>query len=352
MSLLLGFLFFPDFNFSRLQILLKKYTPENVWAQFTTADLLKTGLKSERITEILRCRDTLNINQYLERLHNKNISVIDYFSAEYPVLLKEIYDPPLALYKRGALPIADICGTAIVGTRYPDDYGLKSTAEIVRVLNGQTIVSGMASGIDTAAHRAALEFGLPTIAVLGTPIDKCFPVENHQLYTRIIKEGAVLSEYPPGMAYGKWSFPKRNRIITGLSRTVIVIEGKLTSGALISGKIALEQNRDVYALPGQLGNPVAAGTNWLIAQGAKPIYDLEKLRLELGGTQLNLDFPKPQYELNSDEQKIYNKIPADGVIAMDTLLESFDFGFLSKTLLQMEIKGMISILPGKKVVRI
>ncbi|GBR75301.1 DNA protecting protein DprA, partial [Candidatus Termititenax aidoneus] len=163
---------------------------------------------------------------------------------------------------------------------------------------------------------------------------------------------AVLSEYPPDAPYAKWSFPRRNRIITGLSRATIVIEGQLTSGALISGKIALEQNREVYALPGQLGNPLAAGTNWLIAQGAKPIYDLEILRREICGEQLPLNFPKPAYALTADETKIYERLPADGTLALDTLLEIFDLAFLSKTLLQMEMKGMISILPGKQILRI
>ena len=352
MSALLGFTFFHEFTFLRLQVLLAKYPPEKIWTAFTAQDLQLLGLPPERQTEILKFRDSFAPDKELERLHAKNISVLDYYSAEYPALLKEIYDPPLALYKKGSLHIADCSGIAVVGTRQPDNYGLKATAEIVRALSGKTIVSGMASGIDTAAHQAALAAGLPTIAILGTPIDKCFPAANYKLYRRLCHEYAVLSEYAPSTPYGKWSFPRRNRLITGLSQATIVIEGKFTSGALISGKIALEQNREVYALPGELGNPLAAGPNWLIAQGARPIYDLEKLRLELGGAQLNLAFPQPQYALNPDEQKIYAQIPADDTITMDTLLEAFDFGFLSKTLLQMEIKGMVSILPGKKVVRI
>jgi len=352
MSVLLGFTFFHEFTFSRLQVLLKKYPPEKIWTAFTAQDLQLLGFAPEHQTEILKFRDGFKPDKELAKLHSQKIAVIDYCSAEYPALLKEIYDPPLALYKKGSLNIADGSGVAIVGTRQPDNYGLKATAEIVRVLSGKTIISGMASGIDTAAHQAALAAGLPTIAILGTPIDKCFPSANYKLYQRLCQEYAVLSEYAPNTPYGKWSFPRRNRIITGLSQATIVIEGKFTSGALISGKIALEQNRDVYALPGELGNPLAAGPNWLIAQGARPVYDLENLRSELGGAQLNLDFPRPQYALNPDEQKIYAQIPADGVITMDALLEIFDFGFLSKTLLQMEIKGIVSILPGKKVVRI
>jgi DNA processing protein len=352
MSPLLGFSFCLDISLWRLQTLLKKYSLETVWSNFTARDLQELGIKPARVAEILQLRDTLNLVKYQERLQRQNISVLDYYQAEYPVLLKEIYDPPLVLYKKGALNLTDCHGTAIVGTRYPDSYGLKSTVEIVRVLSGQTIVSGLALGIDTAAHQAALETDAPTIAVLGTPVNNCFPASNYKLYERLCAEHAVLSEYPPDAPYAKWSFPRRNRIITGLSRATIVIEGQLTSGALISGKIALEQNREVYALPGQLGNPLAAGTNWLIAQGAKPIYDLEILRREICGEQLSLDFPKPTYTLTADETKIYERLPADGTIALDTLLESFDLVFLSKTLLQMEIKGMISILPGKQIMRI
>ncbi|GBR74935.1 DNA protecting protein DprA, partial [Candidatus Termititenax aidoneus] len=163
MSPLLGFSFCCDFSFSRLQALLKKYSPENIWSNFTAQDLQELGLKPARSAEILRLRDTLNLAKYQERLRRQNISVIDYYQAEYPALLKEIYDPPLVLYKKGALNLANCRGTAVVGTRYPDNYGLKSTAEIVSALSGQTIVSGLALGIDTAAHQKALETGLPTI---------------------------------------------------------------------------------------------------------------------------------------------------------------------------------------------
>ncbi|MDR1997154.1 MAG: DNA-processing protein DprA [Candidatus Margulisbacteria bacterium] len=352
MSPLLGFSFFSDLDFARLQILLKKYSPEQVWTSFTAQDLQQLRLKPPRSEEILRFRDTFAPATYQDRLRLKNITALDYYAPEYPALLKEIYDPPLVLYKKGALGLAGCSGLAVVGTRHPDSYGRQATADIVRALGRNTIVSGMALGIDTAAHQAALETSLPTIAVLGTPVDNCYPADNQELYERIIKEGAILSEYPPGAPYTRWSFPRRNRIITGLSRAVFVIEGRLTSGALISGKIALEQNREVYALPGQLGNPLAEGPNWLIAQGARPIYDLNQLCLELGGSQLSLDFPRPVYTLTAQEDQIYARIPADGTIAMDTLLENFEFGHLSKTLLQMEIKGLISILPGKQVIRI
>jgi DNA processing protein len=352
MSPLLGFSFCQDFSLSRLQTLLRKYPLEKVWAGFTARDLQTLGLKPERSAEILRLRDALDLAKYQERLRRQNIFVLDYFQAEYPALLKEIYDPPPVLYKKGDLSLADISGIAVVGTRQPDVYGLKSTAEIVRALSGQIIVSGLARGIDAAAHQAALENGAPTVAVLGTPVDSCFPAANYKLYARLCAEHAVISEYPPGAPYTKWNFPRRNRIITGLSRATIVIEGQLTSGALISGKIALEQNREVYALPGQLGNPLAAGPNWLIAQGAKPIYDLEILRQEICGAQLPLAFPRPAYSLTADEAKIYERLPADSAVALDTLLESFDLAFLSKTLLQMEMKGMISILPGKQILRI
>ncbi|MDR2431867.1 MAG: DNA-processing protein DprA [Candidatus Margulisbacteria bacterium] len=349
---LLGFSFFPDLNPARLQTLLKKYPREKIWTDFTAPDLRALGLKPERAVEILRFRDTLDLAVFTEKLQNKNISALDYFSADYPALLKEIYDPPLVLYQKGPLNIRECAGLAVVGTRQPDAYGLQSTQKIIRAVNISPVISGMAAGVDAAAHKSALELGLPTIAVLGTPADKCFPAANHKLYAELCRAGAVLSEYPPGLPYSRWCFPRRNRLITGLSRAVIVIEGRLTSGALISGKIALEQNREVYALPGELGNPLAEGPNWLIAQGAKPIYDLERLRLDLGGAQLNLDFPQPHYALTAEEQKIYDQVPADTVLAIDSLLENFAPGYLSKILLQMELKGIISILPGKKVVKI
>lgn len=220
---LLGFSFCQDFSLSRLQILLKKYPLEKIWSDFTARDLQELGIKAERATEILQLRDRLDLAKYQERLCRQNITVLDYFQAEYPALLKEIYDPPLVLYKKGNFSLADISGIAVVGTRHPDNYGLKTTAEVVRALSGQTIVSGLALGIDTAAHQAALEIGAPTIAVLGTPVDKCFPAANYRLYARLCAEQAVISEYPPDAPYAKWSFPRRNRIITGLSRATIVV---------------------------------------------------------------------------------------------------------------------------------
>ncbi|GBR77440.1 DNA protecting protein DprA [Candidatus Termititenax dinenymphae] len=351
MSVLLGFSLFSDFSFVRLQFLLRRYAPEQCWSSFTAQDLRQMRFSPQRSAEILETRNKFDPEKFQEKLTADGITTIDYFEPEYPALLKEIFDPPLVLYKKGVLNLQNCSGIAVVGTRYPTDYGRTAAAQIIRTLNIGPLISGMARGIDTIAHQTALDLGLPTIAVLGTGVEQCYPAENKNIYARLSKEGALLSEYPPGSHPDKWRFPRRNRIITGLSKATLVIEGMLTSGALISGKAALEQNRDVYALPGRLGEPAAEGTNWLIAQGAKPIYNLERLTQELGGQQ-ELHFAKPTYTLTDDESKIYNEIPAEGAVSMDALLEKFDVSFLSKTLLQMEIKGIISILPGKKILRI
>ena len=350
MSPLLGFAFFPDITFARLQYLLRRYSAVEAWQSFTGQDLRRMNINPKRIGEILRARDAMDLERFRARLEADKITVLDYFAPEYPQLLKEIFDPPILLFKKGQLSVRDCAGVAVVGTRRPSAYGQRAAEKIVQVLNG-TVVSGMARGIDAIAQETALAQGLPTVAVLGTSVDKCYPTENQKLYDRLASDGAILSEYPDNENFNKWRFPRRNRIITGLCRTVIVVEGALTSGALISGKIALEQDRDVYALPGQIDNPLAAGTNWLIAQGAKPVYDLEQLRLDLCGGQQPL-FAKPSYTLNPDEAKIYEQIPSGGAVALDTLLENFEVSFLSQTLLQMEMKGMISILPGKQVIRI
>ncbi|GBR76479.1 DNA protecting protein DprA [Candidatus Termititenax persephonae] len=349
MSPLLGFSFFPDITLARLQFLLRKHAAVQAWQSFTAQDLRQLQLTPRRITDILQARDTLDLERFQAKLRRLGITVIDYFAPEYPCLLKEIFDPPILLFKKGALDIRDCAGIAVVGTRQPSIYGERSARQIVQALRG-TIVSGLAKGIDAIAQQAALEQGLPTIAVLGTSVDKCYPAENRKLYNRLAHEGALISEYPDD-DYAQWRFPRRNRIITGLSRAVIVVEGLPTSGALISGKIALEQNRDVYALPGQIDNPLAAGPNWLIAQGARPIHDLAQLRADLCGGQMPL-FAQPTYTPSGDEAKICERIPPGGAVSMDTLLEDFDLSFLSKILLQMEIKGLISILPGKQIVRI
>ena len=206
----------------------------------------------------------------------EDIQVIGRGDASYPKLLSQIADPPGQLYVRGDAALLDSFCLAVVGTRKASYYGLQTTADIAGHLAacGITVVSGLASGIDTAAHRAALNANGRTIAVFGTGVDDAsiFPGDNVGLAHDIIVSGGLLvSEYPAGMHGEQWTFPQRNRIISGLSRGVVVIEADRKSGSLITAKSALDQNRDVFAVPGSIYWPRSVGTNLLIQQGARPV---------------------------------------------------------------------------------
>lgn len=354
MSELLGFSFYADITYLRLQKLLKKYpSPTIAREQLCAEDLAELHLAPARAAEILEHKRELNLEKYAETLERKNIFTVDIFSPAYPSRLKEIYNPPLVLYCRGvAKPAGD--GLAIVGTRHPTNYGTKATEQLVQELqsSGLTVISGLAYGIDTVAHTAALQNNLPTIAVLGTGLDLPYPPENKKLFERIAAEGLLISEYPLNTKPMKWHFPHRNRIITGLSRAVCVMEGALTSGAMISGKLALDQNRDVYALPGQIFSTQAQGPNWLIAQGAKPIISVAETARELGGKQLAFAPQQLWPELSASEKTVYdllNDLPCQ----LDTLLEkaALPFAVLTQNIVKLQLKGLVSELPGKRFVR-
>jgi len=196
--------------------------------------------------------------------------------ARYPGILERIPGPPAGLYCRGNTELLDTFGIGVVGTRLASDYGRRAAADFAGALaaDGITVVSGMALGIDAVAHRAALDIRGRTIAVLGTGIDNLWPRENERLGERIIAEGGLVVSEMPGVKPGaRHTFPQRNRIIAGLCRGILVVEADLKSGSLITAKCALEQGRDVFAVPGSIYWPRSAGTNWLIAQGAHPVRE-------------------------------------------------------------------------------
>jgi DNA processing protein len=281
----------------------------------------------------------------------KFVSILD---EAYPSLLRNIYDPPPFLFYRGNLQKDDLRRTlAIVGTRKASPYGKQMANEIGEKLAqaGFTIVSGLAYGIDAIAHMSALNHKGKTIAVMGTGVDQIYPPENREIAEDIIKTGAILSEYIPGSKAEKWNFPTRNRIISGLSLGSLIIEGSRKSGALLTAKFAMDQNRDVFALPGDINRPQATGPNYLIKLGAKIVTCVQDILEEF---DLVLDeqtrlFP----ELNEQEDKIYqillNNKPD---IQFDNLLikSNMNIGELSSILLNLELKNVIKKIPGNKVV--
>ena len=217
----------------------------------------------------------------------KKIIEISIDDERYPDQLKSIKQPPKKLYCIGNISLLKRHCIAVVGTRRCTSYGSWAAYEIGKAIAGcgVTVVSGMATGIDSRAHQGCLDVNGTTIAVLGTSIDVCYPRSNRQLYERIAEEGLIVSEYAPGDKTGPWSFPARNRIISGLSKSVVVVEGALKSGSMITANYALEQARDVYAVPGNISNPAAEGVNMLINDGATPITSIEWVAETLGITK-------------------------------------------------------------------
>ncbi len=282
-------------------------------------------------------------------LLRRGISVLAIESPDYPEDLKNVYLPPVVLFVKGSLKgaLKDM-NFAVVGTRNATRNGMKNTVKICEELagGGMCIVSGMATGIDTAAHTGALKTGT-TVAVLGCGVDIAYPVSNTDLYHKIAEIGAVVSEFNPGTAAIPGNFPRRNRIITGLARGALVCEGSMKSGASISAGLALEQGKDVFALPGDISYPQSALPNSLINDGAKITLGSNTIFEYYG--MIPGKNKKEIHTLHLDffEQQIYNQL-VTGSLTMDELAETIDFSAseLAGYVTLMEIKNIIKRLPG------
>lgn len=290
----------------------------------------------------------------VENLHKINATFITYFDEDFPKLLKEIYNPPLILYTKGDLPETENSAIAVVGTRNPTVYGKSQTEKITKELSekGITIVSGLARGIDSVAHNSSLKYGGKTIAIIGSGLDVIYPPENKKLFQSICENGAVISEYELGTKPDAVNFPKRNRIISGISLGTLVVETKFNGGAMQTAAYALDQNREVFAIPGNLGIIQSEGTNLLIQKGnAKLVTNAEDILVELNlkvKPEIGINIPKPTVDLNLFEEKILqfiNKEPKHiDQIALSTELSTSD---CLVYLLSLEFKGLVKQLPGK-----
>jgi DNA processing protein len=281
----------------------------------------------------------------MEKLDRYGVKVLTWHDTDYPSRLKEIYDYPPLLYIRGSLLPEDEWCLAVVGTRRATVYGRQVTEEIVADLARSkiTIVSGLAKGIDSVAHHSALEAGGRSIAVFGCGLDIVYPAENADLARRIMQQGALLSEYPLGTRPRADNFPRRNRIMSGLSLGVLVIEAGETSGAMITAHLALEQNREVFAIPGSILSPASRGTNHLIQEGAKLVSDYTDILEELNLTAVAQQVEMKELVPPSDTEFLLLKQLGAEPTHIDEVCRSsgLSISTVSSTLAVMELKGLV-----------
>ncbi len=306
-------------------------------------------------------RPTDEIVRDVETLEKLGARVLTRWDPEYPANLPEIYDPPALLFVRGAIVPADSRAVAVVGSRTPSHYGLEMTSAITRdlVAAGVTLVSGLARGIDTACHKSALKEGGRTIGVLGCGIDVLYPRENKALIEEMVSSGAVISEFRPGIPPLATNFYRRNRIVSGLAKGVLVVEANRNSGSLITAAHALDQNRDVFAVPGSVMNKRAWGPHQLLKQGAGLVESADDILTALFALAETKSQPTlfergdESGDLPDTSKKVLDAMDLDPV-PIDALCETLGMepGRLAGVLLELELKGMVRQHPGKMFARI
>ncbi|UCD09539.1 MAG: DNA-processing protein DprA [Dehalococcoidales bacterium] len=317
---------------------------EAAW-QASPSELRKAGLDSGSITSITDNRESISLDSEMEKLERLSVSVFTYKDDSYPTRLKEIYDYPPVIYVRGEILPEDEWCLSVVGTRGTTVYGRQVTEEITADLarNRITIVSGLARGIDSIAHRAALEVGGRTIAIFACGLDTVYPAENADLARRIIQNGAIISEYPLGTKPRSDFFPRRNRIMSGMALGVLVVEAGESSGAIITANIALEQNREVFAVPGSILSTASKGTNRLIQEGAKLVRDYTDILEELNLTAVARQIEMKELLPESDTEAVLIKQLGAEPVHIDEVCRSsgLPVSTVSSTLAMMELKGMV-----------
>lgn len=315
--------------------------------------------------DIVKQRKRIDLNRVVKKLKDKKIKFITLEAAEYPQLLKEIYDPPPTLYYRGILDFSQPA-VAVVGSRRSTAYGRKTTGRIASKLaqRGITVISGMARGIDTCGHEGALRGQGKTTAVLGSGLGHIYPPENKDLFYKIQENGLILSEFPPEIKPLAENFPRRNRIISGLSLGVLVVEASTRSGSLITANLALEQGREIFAIPGNLTRPQSRGTNKLIQKGAKLVTGVDDILEELflydeteydeteeiasDKSERKQKFSYPQ--LSEEEENIIKILQKEEILHINEIINRTEYnaGKINTLLLKLELKGLVSKNAGKK----
>lgn len=349
-----GFNLVKGIGAARLRALLQHFGDvETAW-NAPAQELRLAGLGPKVIETFQQVRSSVSLERVWERMQAQGIQVFTWEDETYPRRLKEIDQPPPVLYLRGSLLPEDEWAVAIVGTRGITSYGRQVCAEIAGGLahRGVAVVSGLARGVDAEAHKAALTAGGRTLAVLGSGVDQIYPPEHRQLAERIISGGALISDYAPGTPPDGINFPPRNRIISGMSLAVIVVEAGDHSGALITAEFAAEQGREVFAVPGNITAPKSVGCNRLVQQGARPYLKLEDVleTLDLASVQAQrvARTVLPKDEVESRLLAVLSKEP----LHVDEIRAQVDMPIekVSATLALMELKGMVRQVGGMQYV--
>jgi DNA processing protein len=317
---------------------------EDAW-KASAAGLQAAGLTGNTLSALLAARDGIDPAAELERLERAGIQPFTWHDTGYPAPLKEIFDKPPVLYVRGQLSAVDEWSVSLVGTRRATVYGRQAAEELALGLarNNVTVVSGLARGIDAIGHKAALSAGGRTLAVLACGLDMVYPPEHLKLAQEIIEHGALISDYPLGTQPRSEFFPRRNRIMVGLSLGVLVVEGDMKSGALITARQALDENREVFAVPGSIYTPTFRGTNWLIQAGNAKLVTcvedvLEELNLSMASHQMEA---KELLPADDTEARLLRILSMEPIHIDDVRREAgLPIDAVSSALAMLELKGM------------
>ena len=318
------------------------------------------GVSAGAVKAVLSRRDAVDWRAEEEEAARAGIRIVTQVDDEYPDILRKIHDPPLALYVRGRIESRDRNAVAVVGTRRPTRYGRDCASFFARGLAeaGFTVVSGLAEGIDASAHEAALAAGGRTIAVIGSGMMRLYPPNHAALAERIAGRGAVLSEFPLRREPDRTTFPIRNRIVSGLSLGTLVIEADMKSGALITARMAMEQGRQVFAVPGRIDSPMSRGANDLIRQGAKLVSDIDDIISEFEFLAPGLGLGPGRRadaapDVSEDERKLLDLLE-DGEMDVDRLTRASGLkaGVVGALLIGLEMKKLVRMLPGRVVEKV
>lgn len=351
----------PGVGPGRIRALLAQFRSARAVFEATARALAQVpDIGPQTAAAIRQFEDVAAVDEQQQRAEAVGAELVTCWDARFPRLLRQIYDPPAFLWMRGKLSDCDERALAIVGTRRATDYGKRQAEEFAAALvrRGFTIVSGLAYGIDAVAHRAALTAGGRTLAVLGSGVDRIYPGKHIRLADDILMRGAVLSEYPLGTPPEASNFPRRNRIISGLSLGILVVEAFEKGGALITARLAVEQNREVFAIPSPIHSRAGLGTNRLIQRGhARLVLSVDDVLEELGLSELETDRQTlrkaPTTDLNTMERKLFDALgPEPRQIDELCAATGLEVSTALVYLLSLEFKGLVRQMAGKQFYRV